>query len=73
MILPCLDGSFGGITAVTVGGNALKIDVVFGESCFDFGGTFVVDDVKFWGVSIGLEESVGSEPRIADGVAETVE
>ena len=37
MILPCLDGSFGGITAVTVGGNALKIDVVFGESCFDVG------------------------------------
>ena len=72
MIFPCLDGSFGGIAAVTVGGNALKIDVVFGESGFNFGGTFIVDDVEFWGVSVGLEEFVGFEPSVADGAAEAV-
>ena len=72
MVFPCLDGSFGGVAAVTVGRNALKIDVVFGERCFDFRRTLVVDDVEFGCVSVGVEESVGFEPSVADGAAKSV-
>ena len=68
----CLDCAFGGITAVAVGKNVLKIDVVFGERCFNFRRTLVVDDVEFGCVSVGVEEFVGFEPSVADGAAKSV-
>ena len=72
MVFPCLDGSFGSITSVTVGGNTLEVDVVFGERCFNFRRTLVVDDVEFGCVSVGVEEFVGFEPSVADGAAKSV-
>ena len=72
MVFPSLYGAFGGISTVAVWGDALKIDVVFGERSFDGGRTFVVDDVEFGCISVGLEEFVGFEPSVADGAAETV-
>jgi hypothetical protein len=42
MVLPGLDGSFGGIAAVTL---TLEGHVVLFEDLFEFVGAFVVDDV----------------------------
>ena len=72
MIFPSLNCSFGGISAVTVGWNALEVDFIFGESCFDGGGTLVVYDVELWSVAIGVKEFVGIEPCVSDGGSEAV-
>ena len=72
MVFPSLYGAFGGISTVAVWGDALKIDVVFGERSFDGGRTLVVDDVEFGGIAVSMKKFVGFEPRVADGAAESV-
>ena len=36
VVFPSLDGSFGGVATVAVGGNALEVDVMFCEGGLDF-------------------------------------
>jgi hypothetical protein len=42
MVLPCLDGSLGGVTTMLVGRDTLEINIVFAEGFFDVCGAFVV-------------------------------
>lgn len=54
VVLPSLNCSFGCVAAVTVWWDDLEIDVMFGEGSLDVGGAFVVDDMKFGCVAVGL-------------------
>ena len=54
MVLPRLDCSFGDISSLDVWRNALEIDLVLFEGSLDFVGALIVEDVEFWGISIGL-------------------
>ena len=49
MVLLYSDGAFCGIASIYVWGDELKINVVFGEGFFHFGGAVVVKDVKLQG------------------------
>ena len=61
VVFKCLDGTFRGIAAVAVGGNALEINFIFGECGLEIGGAFVVKDVEIGGVAVLLQflKSVG--------------
>ena len=72
VVFPRLDGAFCCVETVAVGRNALEVNVVLGEGCFDDGGTIVIDEVELWYIAVGLEELVGVEPSVADGAAKSV-
>ena len=55
MILPCLDCALCGVLAIHVQRDKLKGYLVFFESFAEFFTAFIVKDVKFRGVVIGLE------------------
>jgi hypothetical protein len=52
MDLPGVDGSFGGIAAVNVGGHWFESHVILLEGLFELTGAFVVDDVQAGCVAI---------------------
>ena len=54
MILPGLDGAFGGVASVYMWWHALEGDVVFLERFFEIVGAFVIEDVELWGVAVHL-------------------
>ena len=55
MIFPCLDCALCGVSAMQVWRDKLEGYLVFFESFAEFFTTFIVKDVKFRGVAIGLE------------------
>jgi hypothetical protein len=66
MVLPCLDGSLGGVTTMLVGRVTLKINIMFAEGLFDVGGAFVVQQVKLWSVAVDLKFGEDALPRVTD-------
>ena len=48
MILPCLNGPFGGVAAVAVWQDSLEVDVVLLEGLFHCVGALVVKNVEDW-------------------------
>ena len=56
MIFPCLDCALCGVLAMHVRRDKLEGYLVFFESFAEFFNEFIVKDVKFRGVSIGLEQ-----------------
>ena len=54
-MFPCLDYALCCVSEMHVRRDNLEIYLVFFESFAEFFTTFIVDDVKFRGVSIGLE------------------
>ena len=55
MIFPCLDWALCGVSAMHVRRDKLEGYLVFFESFAEFFTAFIVEDVKFRGVAIGLE------------------
>ena len=55
MIFPCLDCTLCGVTAMHVHKDKLEGYLVFFECFSEFFTAFIVKDVKFRGVAIGLE------------------
>ena len=55
MVLPSLDGSFGGVLAVAVRGDSLIVDFVLFECFLEFVRAFVVEDVQRGRTSVVLE------------------
>ena len=55
MIFPCLDFALCGVSAMHVLRDKLEGYLVFFECLADFFTVFIVEDVKFRGVTIGLE------------------
>ena len=55
MIFPCLDCALCGVLAMHVRREKLEGYLVFFESFAEFFTTFIVEDLKFRGVAIGLE------------------
>jgi hypothetical protein len=52
VVLPSLDGTLGGVSAVDIGWHELEIYRVFGEGLFHNVGAFVVQDVESWGKTV---------------------
>jgi hypothetical protein len=66
MIFQSSDGTFGGVDSMFMRRNALELDFVFQEGCFEILGTFVVKDMEFRRVSLLDEQFVGGLPCIAN-------
>jgi hypothetical protein len=67
MILPGLDGSFGRVaTMMDVRRDALEIDLVFLEGVLEVFRTFVVKNMKIWGVAVELESCVQCSPSFGE-------
>ena len=69
MVFPGLDGTFGSVATMIVGGNALEVYCVFGEVCFNFFGALVIKDMEMGCLVIGLDFGVGFKSIIADGAS----
>ena len=54
-MFPCLDCALCGVLAMHVQRDKLESYLIFSESFAEFFTTFIVKDVKFRGVDIGLE------------------
>ena len=69
MGFPGLDGTFGSVATMIVGGDALEVYCVFGEGCFHIFGALVIKNMELGCVYIGLEIGVGCKPSITDGAS----
>ena len=54
-MFPCLDCALGGVAEMHVRRERLEIYLLFFEIFAEFFTTFIVEDMKFRGVAIGLE------------------
>ena len=54
-MFPCLDCALGGVAAMHVRRERLEIYLLFFEIFAEFFTTFIVEDVKFRGMDIGME------------------
>ena len=72
MILERADCTFGGIDAMFLGGNTLKLDVVFDESFFQIVGAFVVEHVQLRWVTLVNQVLMSRFPGRAEGSSESI-
>lgn len=66
MILPCLNGPFGGVAAVAVWRDSLEVNVVLLEGLFHFVGALVVENVEYRCVAIRLEVGMELFPGLGE-------
>ena len=66
MIFECADRTFGGVAAVGILGDKLKVDVVIAEGLLHCTGALVVEDVESGGCTVLLEVFMARPPGFSD-------
>ena len=66
MIFEGLDGSFGCVDAVFVGGDELPFDIFAAQKVSDGGGCFIVKDIEFWLETLVFKVSKDVIERVDD-------